>query len=172
MALTNVDIAKEPLLRNMIADYLDVSTDGTGTYALMGAGFKKVDEKPNAQEYEAFYINQASASSYVKGYKPEFEYDCDMMLGDAAATALYEVGRNHYTGARAMFNYVRVDLFDEENKDSSKGYPARKFIVTCIPESTEGAGGEYIASTGKLKAVGDFEEGYFNTSTKAFTAKS
>ena len=167
--LTNVDIAKEPLLRNMIADYLDTSEDGTGTYSLMGAGFKKVDEKPNAQEYEAFYINQSSSSSYVKGYKPEFEYDCDMMLGDAACMALYKVGRNHYTGAKAMFNYIRVDLFDE--KDSSKGYPARKFVVTCIPDSTEGAGGDYIATTGTLKAIGDFVEGFFNTQTKAFTEK-
>lgn len=169
--LTDVNVAKEPLLRNMIADYLDTSNDGSGTYSLMGSGFKKVDEKPNAQEYEAFYINQSSSSSYVKGYKPEFEYDCDLMKGDAACTALYEVGRNHYTGAQAMFNYVRVDLFDDTGKDSTKGYPARKFVVTCIPDSTEGAGGDYIATTGTLKAVGDFVEGYFNVQTKAFSAK-
>lgn len=170
--ITNVELAKEPLLRNMIADYLDCSTDGSGEYELMGPGFKKVDEKPNAQEYSAFYINQANSSSFVKGYETEFEYDCDMMKGDKAVAALYRVGRDHLTGAGAMFNYVRVDLWDEENKDSSKGYPARKFVVTCLPDSTEGEGGEYIATTGTLKAVGDFVEGYFNTSTKAFTAKS
>lgn len=166
--ISDKSMAKEPLLRNKIADYINVATDSTAKYVLCGAGFTQLDENPNAQEYESAYVNDSSTSTFVKGYKPEFPYNCDMMADDEAIAALYAVGRDLLTGTDAMFEYVRVDLY--KGASSSNVYPARKFIVSAIPASTTGEGAGYISTTGTLKAVGDPVQGTFNTQSKTFTA--
>lgn len=40
-----------------------------------------------------------------------YKLKMDPIQSSEAVMALYEVGRNHLTGADAMFEYVRVDLF-------------------------------------------------------------
>lgn len=161
-------IVAEPLLRNKIADYLNVSKTETPEFVLMGIGFNSLNENPNAQEHESNYISQSNSTTFVKGYKTEFPYDCDFIKADKAVAALYEVGRDHLTGTDAMFEYIRVDLYADSTAD---GYPARKFIVSAIPSETSGEGGGYIGTSGTLKTVGDFEEGFFDTAKKTFKAK-
>lgn len=164
------NLAPEPLLRNMIADYLNCTSDGeSDDWQLMGTGFSSLNENPNAQEQQTTYINQKTSSTYVKGYQTEFSYNCDLIKSEKAVMALYAVGRDHLTGTGAMFEYVRVDLYDPVGSGGTS-YKARKFIVSAVPSSTEGDGGNYITGSGTLKAVGDPVQGTFDTKALTFAA--
>lgn len=153
--------------RYMIGDYLDCGAD-TPDYKLMGAGFNTLDETPGAQSDSKTYINEKSASSSVKGYQTVFPFESDMIKDEVAVMALYKVGRDHKTGADAQKNYVRVDLYDPV-ADKTNLYHARKFLVSVEVSDFKGAGGETIVVSGNLNAVGDPVEGYFDTSSKAFS---
>ena len=51
------------------------------------------------------------------GYETVFPFDSDLIKEEPAVIALYNVGRNHYTGSDAEFEYVRVELWEPaENK--------------------------------------------------------
>lgn len=163
---SNVNVPN-PVMRYEIADYLMVGEN----FELMGIGFESLNESPNAQSSSKTYINQRSQSSFVKSYQTEFSYSADMIKSEKALMALYEVSRNHLTGADAMFEYVRVDLYDpviESATPSTSKFKARKFIVSNEVSSNEGNGGENMTLTGTLKAFGDPVEGIFDITKKSF----
>lgn len=155
--------APNPVMRNQVADYLRIN----GLYYLMGVGFTTLDENPNAQTKKTTYVNQRSATTYATSYQTEFPYNADMIQSSEAVMALYEVGRNHLTGADAMFEYVRVDLFrslaDQPNK-----FEARHFVVTNVVSSNPGDGGDPLTLTGTLHSVGDMTLGIFDTELGEF----
>ena len=153
------------VMRNSIADYLKVDD----TFELMGVGFETLDENPNAQSTQKTYINQATATNFITSYQTEFPYSADMIVSEKAIMALYECGRDHKTGADAMFEYVRVDLFSPVQQQQNV-FKARKFIVSNEVSGNTGAGGNPINVAGTLKSVGDPILGTFNTQSKEFTA--
>ena len=157
------------IMRYHIADYLNVGTAENEDYKLCGVGFSSLNESPSAEEDEKIYINMKSASTKVKSYKTEFSFEAELIKEEEATMWLYDVGRNHKTGSDAMTDYVRVELFrpieGEENT-----FTARKFKVSAIISENAGEGGEPLQTTGSLKAVGDFIDGKFNTSTRTFTS--
>lgn len=161
-------MANETVMRYQIADYLNTGTDDTEQYELCGTGFNNLDEEPSAQIDSKIYINDKTATSYVKSYETVFPFDSDLIASEKAVMALYDVGRNHKTGAEAEMDYVRVELFKPvESKENT--FSARKFRVSAEVSSISGEGGEAIAVSGNLNSVGDFVEGEFNTQTKTFT---
>lgn len=157
----------ETVQRNKIADYLNVGTD-TEAYELMGAGFNTLDENPAAQIDTKTYINDASATSTIKGYQTQFPFDTDLIKSEKAIMHLYEVGRDQKTGANAETDYVRVELFNPIASQTGK-FKARKFHVAIEVASFAGAGGETIKVTGNLNNVGTFVDGTFDVATKKFT---
>lgn len=159
--------APNPVMRNQVADYLMVGD----SFELMGVGFETLDENPNAQSMQKTYVNQATATNIVKSYQTEFPFSADMISSEKAIRALYKVGRDHLTGTDAMFEYVRVDLFDPEDGQTNT-FQARRFIVSAEVSGNTGNGGDPLALAGTLKAVGDPELGTFVTTTKKFTAAS
>lgn len=170
-------VVPNPVMRYDIADYLRLPD---GTFELMGLGFESLNESPNAQSSGKTYINQRSQASFVKSYQTEFPYSADMIKSEKALMALYKVARDHLTGANAMFEYVRVDLYDPVvtvtgegeqavTETSTEEFKARKFVVSDEVSSIEGAGGDSMVFSGTLKAFGDHEEGTFNVKTKTFT---
>ena len=161
-------MANEKIIRHQIADYIDTGDGETPAFELCGAGFTTLDEEPSAQSESSIYINDKSASSYVKSYETTFPFDSELIQSEKAVMALYEVGRNHLTGADAEKDYVRVELFEPvDSKENT--YKARKFRVSVEVSSISGEGGEAVVVSGNLNAVGDFVEGEFNTQTKTFT---
>ena len=92
-----------------------------------------------------------------------------MISDDAAISFLYDIARNQKTGSDAETDYIRVDLYKDE---AAGAYPARKFRVCVEVTGITGAGTEIVKVAGNLHQVGNFVEGTFNPSTKAFTAKS
>jgi hypothetical protein len=156
------------LIRNRVADYLSVS----GTYELMGVGFKSLNESPKAQTDSVTYINESTSSTDITGYETEFAYEANHIPSQKAITALWKDGRNHATGPDALHTYVRVDLYNPVGTPSSASaeYMARQFTVANEVSDYEGDGGEKVSVSGTLHAVGDPVQGKFNTVAKTFTA--
>lgn len=165
MAITDGSVkVPNPVMRNKVADYLKVGE----TFELMGVGFETLDENPNAQSMQKTYVNQATASSFITSYQTEFSYSADMIASEKAIMALYECGRDHLTGADAVFEYVRVDLFSPVD-GSTNTFKARKFMVSNEVSGNTGNGGDPLTLAGTLKSVGDPVLGTFTTTSKQFS---
>lgn len=158
---------KSAIMRHQIADYLNVGTEETPKWVLMGYGFTNLDEEYGAESESCKYINEASASSSVTSYTSVFPFTAHLIPDEEAVNALYEVGRNHKTGSDAEFEYCRVELWDKKEDGS---FAARKFIVSAELSGTSGEKKQEM--TGNLNAVGDPIDGTFDTKTKAFTPKA
>lgn len=158
----------EKVMRYQVADYLNTG-DSTETYTLMGAGFNSLDESPSAQTESTTYINDKSATKYVKGYETTFPFDTDLIADETAITFIYDIARNQKVGEDAETDYVRVELFSPvASKDNT--YKARKFKVSVEVSDITGEGASIMKVSGNLNGVGDFIDGEFNTTTKTFTA--
>lgn len=159
------------VMRYEIADYLDVGAASTEKYALMGVGFNTLDESPNAQKDSKTYVHQKAQTTTIKGYQTTFAFDTDLISSDEAVMALYDIGRNQKIGGDAELNYVRVELFQPATGENAENtFQARKFKVAVEVASIAGEGGGNVKVTGNLNGVGDFVDGVFNTTTRAFTA--
>lgn len=153
--------------RHQFADYLNVGTEDSPKYSLMGTGFKTLNEEPGAQTESTKYVNDKASSKSVTGYETVFPFESDFIKEQEAIIALYNVGRNHCTGSDAEFEYVRVEMWDPVDGKSNE-FAARKFIVSA--EISEISGENNIGVSGNLNAVGDFENGTFNTQSRTFTS--
>lgn len=157
---------RSPLIRKMIADYLEVD----GKMELCGTGFTKLDESPGAQSESTTYINETTSSADIIGYETEFPYEFDALPSKKAIYVLWKDGRNHHTGGEAQHTYVRVDLFNPIGTPSKTlaEYTARQFTVSNEVSDFAGDGGQKITVSGTLKAMGDPIQGKFDTVTKTF----
>lgn len=161
--------SRSVIRRHQYADYLNVGTEEAVKWALMGTGFTTLDEEPGAQSESVKYVNEVSASSSVVSYETTFPYEAEQIVTEEAITAIYEVGRNHYVGADAEFEYCRVELWNPAAAGEEAGhiFEARKFIVAA--EVSELTGENKMTMSGNLNAVGDPILGTFDTKTLTFT---
>lgn len=175
MAITNT--IPKAVKRFKIADYYGlISGSGetaTVSYELMGTGFEKIDESPNAQVDKVHYVNMVSASSDVSKYEPEFAYDSNIIASEKVIMDIYDIGTRQKTGEDAIRDYVRVELFrpykpSEGTAESTEVFKARRFLCTVGVSSVSGNGGENIKVSGSLQPVEDAVDGYFNIKTKTF----
>jgi hypothetical protein len=164
---------KKTITRNKFADFLNTGTSDSPVWSFMGTGFNTLNEQPQAQTDEKTYVNETSSSTTVKGYKPQYPFDTDLMVdGDAATAAiekLYDTGRNRLTGSDAETEYVRVEMFRPATPGSERYFKARKETVAIIVSNVNGNGGETIVVSGNLNAVGDHIDGYWDTVSQKFT---
>lgn len=166
--MSRYDVVK----RHQYADYLNVGTAGKEDFVLMGAGFTTLDENPSAQSESTKYVNEVSASSEVVGYETSFPFEAEQIADEKAIDALYKVGRNHLVGTVAMFDYIRVELWNKASGSgaSATSFEARKFVVSAEISSISGENKQIIA--GNLNTVGDPVLGTFDIATKKFTEAS
>ena len=157
---------KDVLKRHQFADYLNVGTEENPDYVLMGTGFTTLDENPGAKKSTKKYVNEASSSSSITSYETAFPFESDLIKDEKAIIALYNVGRNPYTGSDAEFEYIRVELWNAA-EGSKNEFAARKFIVSAEISSMKGE--DEMSVSGNLNAVGDPLDGTFNTETRTFT---
>lgn len=158
-------MGNKTVIRHMIGDYLKIgATEDTPEipkYALMGAGFKQLDESPNAQTESEAYISDRSTTTTIVGYDGQYAFDTKFISDEAAVAFIYNIARNQLTGADAETDYVRVDLF--EGEEGSTIYPARKIRIAVEVSSIEGEGGKAMRIKGNLRQVGDLVNGTFDT---------
>ena len=148
--------------RRMEADYLKVGED----FEFLGAGFTAIDEKPNSQTKEVRYINDASSSTSVVGYKWQSDFTGDQIVNDKAIEFITNIGKELKTGGDCESEYIRVDLDKPSNTEG--GYYARKFKVAIQVSEFPNNDGE-LGLSGVFLALGDPVVGTFNTKTKTFT---
>lgn len=148
--------------RRMEADYLKVGEN----FEFLGAGFTAIDEKPNSQVTEKRYINDASSSQSVTGYKWQADFSGDQMDSEKAIEYITTIGKELKTGGDCESEYIRVDLDKPSNTDG--GYYARKFKVAIQVSEFPNNDGE-LGLSGVFLALGDPVVGTFNTKTKTFT---
>lgn len=164
---------RNALLRNTVADYINVAAAGeTASYELMGTGFTAIDENPGAKSSKETYVNEVTSSSDITGYETAFDYTSRLIPSQAAILALWKDGRDHKVGAEAHHTYVRVDLWNPIGTPSAQSaeFAARQFTVSNEVSKFSGNGGEKIEVSGTLNAVGDPILGKFDTVSKTFTA--
>ena len=154
--------------RHQYADYLNVGTAEAAKWVLMGTGFTTLDEEPGAQTESVKYVNEVSSSSSIVSYETTFPFEAEQIATEEAITAIYEVGRNHYVGADAEFEYCRVELWNPAGaaEDAGHSFEARKFVVAV--EVSDFTGENKMTISGNLNAVGDPILGTFDTTTLAF----
>lgn len=151
--------------RHQYADYLNVGTESAPDYVLMGAGFTAIDESPNAKSESVKYVNDVSASSSVVSYETQFSFEAEQIVDERAIAALYEVGRNHYTGSEAEFDYIRAELWNavhDYKKTADTSISAGKTYFT-----RSGSAGAYIYTKVEEPKTADiatyYEDGAKNT---------
>ena len=148
--------------RRMEADYLKVGEN----FEFLGAGFTAIDEKPNSQVTEKRYINDASSSQSVTGYKWQADFSGDQIDSEKAIEYITTIGKELKTGGDCESEYIRVDLDKAANTDG--GFYARKFKVAIQVSEFPNNDGE-LGLSGVFLALGDPVIGTFNTKTKTFT---
>ena len=148
--------------RRMEADYLKVGEN----FEFLGAGFTAIDEKPNSQVTEKRYINDASSSQSVTGYKWQADFSGDQIDSEKAIEYITTIGKELKTGGDCESEYIRVDLDKPSSTDG--GYYARKFKVAIQVSEFPNNDGE-LGLSGVFLALGDPVVGTFNTKTKTFT---
>lgn len=159
----------ENVMANDVADYIDVSTDGSSEkYELMGLGITSAGKTLNPQEDTKQYVNQGSATTTISSYQPEYPFEGEMIKNDKVLDKIYEIGRNELKGAKAQAKHVRVELFKEPTSETK--YPAQRRTVTISVSEMPREAGSAVGLSGSLKAVTDIEEGTFDITTKTFEA--
>ena len=154
--------------RPIEADYINTAPgEETASYALMGTGFTSLDENPAAQTRSRRYINQASSTTSISGYAWTAAYNADQIPSQAAISFIKNISVRELTGEDAETDFVKVDL-DQGITNEDNTFHARRRKVAVEVASHPNNDGE-LGISGNLLAVSDWEEGKFNTSTKAFT---
>lgn len=152
------------------ASYMNTGKGESAAYALLGAGFKTLDENPAAQTKSRKYITDKGSSKSIVGYDWNTPFDIDQIREQAAVNYIVNIGENQLVGEDAETDYVIVDL-DQKEGSSETSYHARQFRIAIEVASFTNDDGE-MGCTGNLHAKGDPVEGTFDTSTKTFTAKT
>lgn len=155
--------------RRVEADYIKIKD----AFVLMGTGFESLDEKPNAQTSEKRYVNDASTTQMITGYKWAEEFSGDQIKSDEAIEFITSIGKELKTGEDAITEVIKVDLDKPASTDGS--FYARKFKVSVQVDEFPNNDGD-LGLSGSFLGIGDAEIGSFaiesKTFTKGFTAAS
>lgn len=110
------------------ASYLKVSE----AFELMGTGFTELNEDPGAQTTSKKYINDKSSTSSITSYEGEHGFTADQIPSEKVIKDLVSIGKERKTGADAEREFVRVDL-DEKAEGDTTGtvFKARMFTVAA-----------------------------------------
>lgn len=162
------EVKGTPIFRYLIADYLDVGTESTPDFRLMNV-FETIDESPQAQTTDKYYVADKSATTLTTGYQTQFPITGDRYKDNAVTDYITAIAEEQKLGVQT--SYVRVNLFKPiTGKDNT--FYARRFTVGFAIDTLGGAGGEIATVEGSMNAIGDVEIGEFNTTTKTFTASA
>ena len=75
------DVKATKIIRNKVADYLNISKTATAQWELMGYGVNSLNETYGAQTEKKTYVNEVTASNTIKGYESSFAFDYDLAVG-------------------------------------------------------------------------------------------
>ena len=129
-------------------------------------------EDPGAQKTSKKYINDKSSTSSITSYEGEHGFTADQIPSEKVIKDLVSIVKERKTGADAEREFVRVDL-DEKVEGDTTGtvFKARMFTVAAEISSFSDNDGELQVER-TLHDKGDPVMGKFDTETKTFTPDS
>ena len=138
----------------------------------MGTGFTELNEDPGAQTTSKKYINDKSSTSSITSYEGEHGFTADQIPSEKVIKDLVSIGKERKTGADAEREFVRVDLDEKADGDTTGTvFKARMFTVAAEISSFSDNDGE-LQVEGTLHDKGDPVMGKFDTKAKTFTPDS
>lgn len=142
------------------------------SFELAGTGFTELNEEPNAQTTSKKYINSKSSSSSITSYEGEHPFTADQIPSEEVIKDLISIGKERKTGTDAEREFVRVDLDEKADGDTTGTvFKARMFTVAAEISSFSDNDGE-LQVEGTLHDKGDPVMGKFDTKAKTFTPDS
>ena len=152
----------------MQANYIDISSGDTPSWAFCGAGFKTLNEQPSAQTKSRRYKCDKSASKSITGYDWSTPFEIDQIRTQEAVNYIVNIGELQLTGEEAETDFLIVDL-DKPISGENNTFYARKFHVAVEVSSFDDDDGE-LTGSGNLLGIGDPVVGKFNVKTLTYTA--
>lgn len=150
--------------RTEIKPYMEIET---GAYYQMGEYWTTFTESPSAQTKERKFINNATSSTSITSYKPQFAFEAMLAFNDPAIAKVYDIARNRKTGSNARVTLIVADEFATA---VAGAYPARKIVATVEVSSLDDEDDMIIK--GNFSSWGTEIAGTFNPTTGTFTTET
>lgn len=163
---------KKPLVSNRVLVINDKKgTSGKENYVRVGKGFTNFTKASNSTIDQKFYIDEAGKGTSDKtGMQTIYSLTGDRVVGDPAND--YIVSCYEKLGDDVITTAVQYDEYAPV-ADQAGCFEAQKFecMVNCTNDGS-GDGGAVLAVEAEIHQNGREIKGYYNPSTKEFTAES
>ena len=163
---------KKPLVSNRVLVINDKKgTSGKENYVRVGKGFTNFAKASNSTIDQKFYIDEAGKGTSNKtGMQTIYSLTGDRVVGDPAND--YIVSCYEKLGDDVITTAVQYDEYAPV-ADQAGCFEAQKFecMVNCTNDGS-GDGGAVLAVEAEIHQNGQEIKGYYNPSTKEFTAES
>lgn len=163
---------KKPLVSNRVLVIDDKKgTSGKENYVRVGKGFTNFTKASNSTIDQKFYIDEAGKGTSNKtGMQTIYSLTGDRVVGDPAND--YIVSCYEKLGDDVITTAVQYDEYAPV-ADQAGCFEAQKFecMVNCT-NGGSGDGGAVLAVEAEIHQNGREIKGYYNPSTKEFTAES
>lgn len=163
---------KKPLVSNRVLVINDKKgTSGKENYVRVGKGFTNFTKASNSTIDQKFYIDEAGKGTSNKtGMQTIYSLTGDRVVGDPAND--YIVSCYEKLGDDVITTAVQYDEYAPV-ADQAGCFEAQKFecMVNCTNDGS-GDGGAVLAVEAEIHQNGREIKGYYNPSTKEFTAES
>lgn len=163
---------KKPLVSNRVLVIDDKKgTSGKENYVRVGKGFTNFTKASNSTIDQKFYIDEAGKGTSNKtGMQTIYSLTGDRVVGDPAND--YIVSCYEKLGDDVITTAVQYDEYAPA-ADQAGCFEAQKFecMVNCTNDGS-GDGGAVLAVEAEIHQNGQEIKGYYNPSTKEFTAES
>lgn len=163
---------KKPLVSNRVLVINDKKgTSGKENYVRVGKGFTNFTKASNSTINQKFYIDEAGKGTSDKtGMQTIYSLTGDRVVGDPAND--YIVSCYEKLGDDVITTAVQYDEYAPV-ADQAGCFEAQKFecMVNCTNDGS-GDGGAVLAVEAEIHQNGQEIKGYYNPSTKEFTAES
>lgn len=161
-------------LKHEVGYYLTIANgalDGTGEYYWANIGFTDMTGSFNPTTQESQYIGQSNKTTTTTALAPQWGFSTQRVAGDDVNDDLNEICLQNLTGQlQVQRSFVRADL---KNPHTVAGWykAIRATMNVNIDNFDQGAPGEIIYMSGNYAVDGDVVEGWFNITTKKWSAE-
>lgn len=145
---------------------LNIGTEASPIWELMGEGFNTLDVSLNPKIDETQYINDENASKSLTGYSPQWDFDADVIDNQKVIEYIRAIAAINGIGNEAESQILVYDLWEVSGDTVSA---VRYDCIIAVDSDGSGAGGEKLSISGTIHATGDPVTGTFNVSTRTFT---
>ena len=157
-------------LKHEVGYYVTVGDAGT-TFNWCNLGFTEMTGAFNPTTQERQYIGESNRTTTTTALAPQWAFNTERVIGDAVNDDLNDICLAMLTGTfQASRTFVRVDLKTPHASVTGWFKALKSEMNVNIDNFDQGAPGEVVSMTGNYSVDGTVEEGYFNPTTKVWSA--